>query len=29
MIMGQMHTLGGIIIDEPNVPNPIHVKLKI
>lgn len=29
MIMGQMHSLGGIISDEPVVPTPINVKLKI
>lgn len=29
MIMGQMHTVGGIITDDPVVPTPINVKLKI
>jgi hypothetical protein len=29
MIMGQMHTLGGTMIDEPIVAPPISVKLKL
>lgn len=29
MIQGQMGTLGGVITDEPVVPEPINVKMKI
>lgn len=29
MIMGQMHSVGATVIDEPIVPEPVHVKLKI
>lgn len=29
MIMGQMHSLGGVITDDPIVPAPINVKMKI
>lgn len=29
MIMGQMHSVGATVIDDPVVPQPVHVKLKI
>lgn len=29
MIMGQMHSVGGLLIDEPVPAQPIHIKMKI